>query len=329
MSNAPTHESDVQTPATFSPEAVRSAVRDVYGAIAKKVPAGKTVVGTDGVSPVEAITSALSTSNMAAKDASCCAPTCCEPGDEQPGTATAPPVASAASTGCCPSPSGYTEQLGYSKDELASLPAGADIGLGCGNPQAIAALEPGQVVVDLGSGAGIDCFLAAKKVGAQGRVIGVDMTHAMLDRARSLAASEGVDNVEFRLGEIEHLPIEDVSVDVVISNCVVNLSPDPARVFAEAARVLRPGGRIAIYDVVALQPVPDALRQNIAAIAGCMGQASSVTDIQAYLTAAGLTDVKVEVSEASRKTIAQWMPGSGAEDYVASAAITARKPSLA
>ncbi len=183
--------------------------------------------------------------------------------------------------------------IGYSEDQVASVPDGANLGLGCGNPLALAALEIGQTVLDLGAGAGFDCFLAAKAVGPQGRVIGVDMTPAMLDKARRNAETGGYANVEFRLGEIEHLPAADASVDVVISNCVINLSPDKPRVFAEAFRVLRPGGRLMVSDIVLLKPLPEALRNSVAAYVGCMAGAMLREDYLAMIREAGFKAVTV------------------------------------
>lgn len=231
----------------------------------------------------------------------------------------------ACTPGCCGTGTDGTK-LGYSPAELASLPEGADLGLGCGNPQAIAALRPGETVLDLGSGAGFDCFLAAQQVGPSGRVIGVDMTAAMIEKARANASKIAAANVEFRLGEIEHLPIPDASVDVILSNCVVNLSPDKASVFREAFRALRPGGRLAISDVLQTTPVPAALANDLAAYCGCVAGAATVADVKAYLEAAGFQDVRVVVREESRAFIRDWIPGSRAEDYVASATIEATKP---
>jgi SAM-dependent methyltransferase len=238
------------------------------------------------------------------------------------------PFAVGCAPGCCAPTKGTSQMLGYSDADLAAVPEGADLGLGCGNPQTLASLRPGERVLDLGSGAGFDCFLAARAVGEGGRVIGVDMTPSMLTKARGNAAKAGVKNVEFRLGEIEHLPVGDGEVDVIMSNCVVNLSPDKEAVFREAFRVLAPNGRVAISDVVALQPLPEALRTQALAISACVGGAASVTDIEAMLARAGFTDVKVVVSEKSRAMIAEWLPGSGAENYVASASIEARRPAV-
>ncbi len=182
---------------------------------------------------------------------------------------------------------------GYSDEQIASVPEGANLGLGCGNPVALAALETGQTVLDLGAGAGFDCFLAARAVGPEGRVIGVDMTPEMLDKARRNAEAGGYSNVSFRLGEIEHLPVADASVDVVISNCVINLSPDKPRVFAEALRTLRPGGRLMISDIVLLKPLPDTLRDSVSAYVGCVAGAVLRDDYLAMLRAAGFQEVTV------------------------------------
>jgi len=217
-------------------------------------------------------------------------------------------------------------RLGYSPDELGSVPMGADMGLGCGNPQAIAALRPGEVVLDLGSGGGLDCFLAAGKVGPTGRVIGVDMTPEMISKARQNAHSGGYVNVEFRLGEIEHLPAADNSVDVIISNCVINLSPDKPRVYREAFRVLTPGGRLAISDVVAIADMPEDIRNDERMLSGCVAGAAKIDHLEAMLHEAGFVDVRVTPKEASRQFIRDWAPGRGIENYVVSATIEAMKP---
>jgi SAM-dependent methyltransferase len=228
--------------------------------------------------------------------------------------------------GCC-GPAAWTSvRLGYPRDHLAAAPEGSDLGLGCGNPQALASLRPGEIVLDLGSGAGLDCFLAAKQVGASGRVIGVDMTPEMVAKAREHARQGGVSNVEFRLGEIEHLPVADDSVDVVISNCVINLSPDKAAVFREAFRVLKPGGRVALSDILETAPMPAAMRKDAVALIGCVAGAASVDEVRDLLSAAGFQDVQIDLNPQSREFIRDWMPGAGAERYVASAAIGARKP---
>jgi SAM-dependent methyltransferase len=221
---------------------------------------------------------------------------------------------------------GISALLGYSQEEMAAVPDGANLGLGCGNPQAIAALEPGEAVLDLGSGGGFDCFLAARQVGESGRVIGVDMTPGMVSKARASAAKVGATNVEFRLGEIEHLPVADETVDVILSNCVINLSPDKAAVFQEAHRVLRPGGRLAISDVVLIADMPSALAAQIEALVGCVAGAARVEQVEAWLVEAGFTDVRVTLNTASKSFIREWLPGSGAEEVVAAAVIEGIKP---
>jgi len=217
-------------------------------------------------------------------------------------------------------------RLGYSQADLDRVPSGADMGLGCGNPKAIAALKPGEVVVDLGAGGGFDCFLAAHEVGRGGHVIGVDMTPDMLSKARANALKGKFENVEFRLGEIEHLPIADASADVIISNCVINLSPDKAQVFRDAFRVLRPGGRLAISDVVATVELPEQMRNDAGLIAGCMGNASLVEDLEKVLRDAGFEQIRIQPKDESKAFIKDWAPGHNVTDYVVSATIEAIKP---
>lgn len=235
-----------------------------------------------------------------------------------------------ATSGCTPA-SGGTDPLalGYSASELQAAPAGAEMGLGCGNPTALASIQPGETVLDLGSGGGFDCFLAAQRTGPAGRVIGVDMTPEMISKARASAVRNGYANVGFRLGEIENLPVADASVDLILSNCVINLSPDKPRVFAEAFRVLKPGGRLAVSDIVALRPIPGELKADFAAYTGCVAGAATVAEVEAMLRTVGFADVQVSIKEASRAFINDWLPGARAGDYVASADITARKPAAA
>jgi arsenite methyltransferase len=216
-------------------------------------------------------------------------------------------------------------RLGYSGDDVAAVPEGADMGLGCGNPRAIASLKPGEVVVDLGSGGGFDCFLASPEVGESGHVIGVDMTPAMVSKARGNAEKGHFGNVEFRLGEIEHLPVADNTADVIISNCVINLSPDKPQVFREAFRILKPGGRLAISDVVAGVALPEEMKNDPALYAGCIAGAPLLDDLQAMLRDAGFSEIRITPKDESREFIRDWAPGRGVEDYVMSASIEAVK----
>jgi arsenite methyltransferase len=239
--------------------------------------------------------------------------------------ARAPKTGGNCAPGCCgTSPDGYSQTLGYTSGDSASVPDGADLGLGCGNPTAIAALRPGETVLDLGSGAGFDCFLAARQVGPTGRVIGVDMTADMISKARANAAKVNAENVEFRLGEIEHLPVRDGTVDAILSNCVINLSPEKSAVFREAFRVLRAGGRLAISDVVATAPIPVELQTQAAALAGCVSGAAHIDDVRAMLRDVGFTEIEVRIAPQSAEVVGSWLPGI--ERFVASATIEARKP---
>ena len=231
--------------------------------------------------------------------------------------------------GCCQPDAllnpGASAQLGYSPEEVAAVPAGANMGLGCGNPQAIAALQPGETVVDLGCGGGFDCFLAARRVGKKGQVIGVDMTPEMIHKARENAAKDKIKNVDFRLGEIEHLPVANASADVILSNCVINLSPDKPQVFAEASRVLKPGGRLAISDVVAIAPIPTRMKNKLQAYSGCIAGSATVPETQRMLRKAGFIQIRIRVNENSKAFIKDWFPGSGAERFVRSSTIEAIK----
>jgi arsenite methyltransferase len=207
------------------------------------------------------------------------------------------PVSTGCGCGCGCGPQGAvsvaSEQLGYDRQELSSIPEEADMGLGCGNPTAIAGLRPGETVVDLGSGGGIDCFLAAGKVGPTGKVIGVDMTREMIDRARKAAGKSPHTNVEFRLGEIENLPVRDGEADVIISNCVINLSPDKGRVFREAFRALKPGGRLLVSDIVLSGDLPEKARSSMALWASCVSGAVLEKDYLGLMKEAGFEDVSI------------------------------------
>ena len=280
-------------------EEIRQAVRESYGKVARA--SGVTI----GTSPA----------------ASCCSP---------PDTATESSQTEAC--GCVP-PGISTKQMstimGYSKEDLAGVPEGANMGLGCGNPVALASLKAGETVVDLGSGGGFDCFLAAKQVGHTGRVIGVDMTPDMVSKARKNAEKMEMNNVEFRLGEIEILPIADNTADIIMSNCVINLSPDKLSVYREAYRVLKPGGRLSISDVLATVPLPDDVQKDLALVAACVGGAATIDDTEKLLKEAGFQNIKISPNDESRELIRQWDPSKSenAGDYVVSAYIEAIKPS--
>jgi arsenite methyltransferase len=231
--------------------------------------------------------------------------------------------------------------VGYSAEELAELPEGANMGLSCGNPNALASLKPGEVVLDLGSGGGFDVFIAGRKVGASGRAIGVDMTHEMLAKARQNTAAyrqrSGLDNVEFRLGEIEHLPMADHSVDVVMSNCVLNLSPDKAQVWREIARVLKPGGRVAVSDLALLQPLPGEILKLVEALIGCVAGAVLVSETERMVREAGLVELRLNPKREYVAAMTDWkdplyqkiverLPaGTGPGDFITSVEVTARK----
>lgn len=235
-------------------------------------------------------------------------------------------------------------EIGYSAEEIALLPEGANMGLSCGNPAAIASLKPGEVVLDLGSGGGFDCFLIGPKVGATGRAIGVDMTSDMLSKARkntiAYRARTGLDNVEFRLGEIEHLPVADASVDVVISNCVLNLSPDQPQVWREIARVLKPGGRVAVSDLGLARALPESVRASVEALVGCVAGAALIEDTDRMMRDAGLVNVQLRPKPEYVRTLesfqdplyakiaAELPANTRVSDYVTSLDISARKPGV-
>ena len=246
-----------------------------------------------------------------------------------------------AAGGCGPQPAEIAERIGYSAADTAAVPEGANLGVGCGAPLTVAALEAGETVLDLGSGAGFDAFLAARAIGPTGRVIGVDMTDEMLAKARANAQQAGVTNVEFRKGYIEALPVEDASVDVVLSNCVINLIPDKAAVYREVARVLRPGGRMVISDVVLTEPLPEVIAADVAALTGCVAGAALRGQYLATITAAGLSDIEVVSDKGFGAVVLTMVPEpmlhqaraagidvEGVADTVRSLTIRARKPDV-
>ena len=245
---------------------------------------------------------------------------------------------------CCGggAPDDVAQAVGYTESDLSALPEGANMGLSCGNPTAIASLLPGEVVLDLGCGGGFDVFIAGQKVGAEGRVIGVDMTSEMIAKARRnvepYRERTGLDNVEFRLGEIEHLPVADASVDVVISNCVINLSPDKSQVWREIARVLKPGGRVAVSDLALLKPLPASVRDMVEALVGCVAGAVLVEDTEHMAREAGLSEIVLEPKPGYVDAMADWSdplyrkildelpPGAAPGEYITSLDLSARKP---
>ncbi|HWI64056.1 MAG TPA: arsenite methyltransferase [Symbiobacteriaceae bacterium] len=246
----------------------------------------------------------------------------------QAGSSCCTPSGGSAAGSCCGgtiSADDLAKTIGYSDAELAIVPDGANLGLGCGNPQAIASLRLGETVLDLGSGAGFDCFLAARQVGETGRVIGVDMTPEMLAKARQNAAAGEFQNVEFRLGEIEHLPVADQSVDVIISNCVINLSPEKAQVFREAFRVLKPGGRLAVSDMVTSVALPPEVQKDLAMYTGCIAGAASIAELEAMMTAAGFSEIRITPKD-SRELLQTWGADTTLDDVIFSAHIQAVRP---
>src|SRR5210317_1906530 len=262
---------------TIDKEKIKESVRESYAKVAK---AGGVSIGTIA------------------------AASCCSPSDNSAETNT--------SASCCGGPTATPEQLsavmGYSKEDIAGVIEGANMGLGCGNPVALASLKPGETVVDLGSGGGFDCFLAAKQVGETGQVVGVDMTPEMISKARKNADKAGTNNVEFRLGEIEHLPVADNSTDLIMSNCVINLSPDKLQVYREAYRILKPGGRLSISDVLATATLPDEIQKNLVLVAACVGGAETFDDTEKILKEAGFQNIKITANDNSRELIREWDP---------------------
>ncbi len=294
-------------------EKIRATVRDRYGSIAK---AGEAAAGNPPP------TSCCSTSDIQMDVLPMAS--CCGGSDAAPGQASS----------CCGTVDFSVEKmvvymgnLGYSQKDLDSAPDGANMMLGCGNPVALASLKPGETVVDLGCGGGFDCFLAAKEVGETGHVIGVDMTPDMISKARRNLAKIQARHVEFRLGEIEHLPVADNTADIVMSNCVINLSPDKMSVYRDAYRVLKPGGRLAISDVVATAPLPDTIKNNLALLSACIGGAATIEDTEDMLRKAGFREISVIPHDKSKTIIREWEPGisKNAVDYVVSTYIEARK----
>ncbi|MDH5721171.1 MAG: arsenite methyltransferase [Spirochaetia bacterium] len=233
------------------------------------------------------------------------------------------------SSSCCAPQADSTEissLLGYSDDEIKQGVEGSNLGLGCGNPQALAGMKKGETVLDLGCGAGFDSFLAAKNVGDTGNVIGVDMTPEMIYKARENLLKSNYDNIEFRLGELENLPVADNLIDVIISNCVINLSPEKEKVFQEAFRVLKSGGRLAISDVMTISKLPEEIKNDPQFMAGCVSGAESKEFMENTLRKTGFVDVSVDIKTESKDLIEKWFPGNDLYKYIASGTIEAKKP---
>ncbi|MEE9557798.1 MAG: arsenite methyltransferase [Candidatus Adiutricales bacterium] len=311
---------------TNEQERVRAAVRESYGKIARDNGANTETIQADcgcgcGPAPINI---------ESAQTASCCGPSegiaeaasCCGPSDG---------MADAAS--CGGQSTASTERMsaimGYSKEDVESVPEGANMALGCGNPVALASMKPGETVVDLGSGGGFDCFLASKEVGETGTVIGVDMTAAMISLARKNVTKMETNNVEFRLGEIENLPVADNTADIIMSNCVINLSPDKQSVYREAYRVLKPGGRLSISDVLATAQLPEKVRNDLALVGACIGGAATTEDVTEMIEQAGFQEITITPKDNNRELLKEWDPArsENAVDYVTSAYIEAVKPS--
>lgn len=294
---------NLPTSSTPDAEALREAVRARYRAIAT----GETTLNEDNKS-----------ADANDTGGSCC----CSPKPAADANAAATPQQS----GCCSTLDAQAKMLGYSAADLAAVPEGANLGLGCGNPVAIASIRPGQVVLDLGAGAGFDAFLAVREVGPTGRVIGVDMTPEMVSKGRANARKSGYANVDFRLGEIEALPVADATVDVIISNCVINLCPDKRPVYREAFRVLKPGGRIVVSDVVAREALSDEVKKDFALYSGCLSGATLLSDLEKILAEAGFVDVVIRPKGNSDEVITSWESKRGFEEKVFAAEVTAKKP---
>jgi len=319
MNNDNKHTTSTASTSTPDAEILREAVRARYRAIAT----GETTLNegnkTDG--------------DGGGGGGSCCCggsakTATVEPKQNQGGGCCSSNTATASAGGCCASSvDAQGRTLGYTDADMAFVPEGANLGLGCGNPVAIASLRAGQVVLDLGSGAGFDAFLAAREVGPTGRVIGVDMTPEMVTKARANARKEGFAHVEFRLGEIEALPVADNTVDVIISNCVINLCPEKRPVYREAFRVLKAGGRIVVSDVVAREELSAEVKKDLALYSGCLSGATLLADLKKILDDAGFVDVVIRPKGNSDEVITSWESKRGFEEKVFAAEVTARKPS--